>query len=85
MQNGVNSILVVSHGLILRELFKILLKKETSEKETVDAWKNILVSSTGPNTGISKFTLKVNPDNCDLISSTCSLFLSDDHLQTCLK
>jgi probable phosphoglycerate mutase len=83
--NGVNSIVVVSHGLFLRELFKILLKKETSGKETIESWENILVSGTGPNTGISKFTLKVNRDNCDLISTKCSLFLSNDHLKTCLE
>ena len=77
-----NRILVVSHGLFIREFLRILLEKETSEGSSVEKWKNILISGTGPNTGISKFYLKVST-TCDIISTKCLLFLSDDHLSTC--
>ena len=76
-------ILVVSHGLFLRELIRILLEVENSAKEKVDGWRAKLLSGTGPNTGISRFNLDIDA-NCDMISSTCLSFLSDDHLNKCI-
>ena len=76
-----DSILIVSHGLFIRELLRILLNKETSGEESVQRLKNMLISGTGPNTGISKFYLSINA-NCDLISTKHLLFLSDSHLNT---
>ena len=32
--------------------------------------------------GITKFELIINPENCDLISTKCLLFYSDEHLNT---
>ena len=81
-QKPKTDILVVSHGLFLRELLRILLEKENSEQEKVEGWKAILLSGTGPNTGISKFNLDIDT-NCDIISATCLSFLSDDHLNKC--
>ena len=73
-------ILVVSHGLILREIFKILLEKDIGEKQILEERKAILLKGCGPNTGISKFNLTIASENCDIISSKCLLFLSDEHL-----
>ena len=82
-QKGEKSILVVSHGLFLRELLRIFLEEEQGEKSVKDDWKSMLMASTGPNTGISKFNLKIN-SNCDLVSTECISFLSDDHLNKCI-
>ena len=84
-ENQGRNILVVSHGLLLREIYKSMLEKETSSKETIDGWKNILKSTTGPNTGISKYHLQIDKQNCELLSTKCLLFLSDDHLKTDLE
>ena len=75
-----NSILVVSHGLILRELFKILFEKDTGEKQTLEERKDIIDKGTGPNTGISKFKVSLDLNKYDLISTKCLIFLSDAHL-----
>ena len=82
-QKAKTDILVVSHGLLLRELLRILLDVENSGKEKVDGWRAKLLSGTGPNTGISKFNLDIDA-NCDIISATCLSFLSDDHLNKCI-
>ena len=82
-QKAKTDILVVSHGLLLRELLRILLEGENSEKEKVEGWKARLLSGTGPNTGISQFNLDIDA-NCDMISSTCLSFLSDEHLNKCI-
>ena len=81
-QNKTCHILVVSHGLLLRELIRILLEKENSDNELKQKWKNILIAGTGPNTGISKFQLDIN-SNGYLVSAKCLSFLSDDHLKNC--
>ena len=75
-----NNILVVSHGIILREVFKILFEKDIGEKQILEERKAILLKGCGPNTGISKFNLTVAPENSEIISTKCLLFLSDDHL-----
>ena len=83
-QKANSDILVVSHGLLLRELLKVLLEVENSGKEKVDGWRAKLLSGTGPNTGISQFNLDIDA-NCDIISATCLSFLSDDHLNKCVE
>ena len=76
-----NSILVVSHGVFLREVFKILFEKDAGEKETRERRKTDLSNGIKvPNTGISKFELTIDLENMDLISTKCFLYLSDVHL-----
>ena len=77
-----NNILVVSHGLILREIFKILFEKDIGDMVSLEERKAVLLAGTGPNTGISKFKLTIEDINCDLISTKCISFYSDDHLNT---
>ena len=79
-KNEGNNILVVSHGIILREVFKILLEKDIGEKVILEERKAILLKGCGPNTGISKFNLTVCSDKWEIISTKCLLFLSDEHL-----
>jgi broad specificity phosphatase PhoE len=81
-ENHASNILIVSHGLLLRELYKTILEKETSKLETKEGWNTILKSSTGPNTGISNFHLQIDKRNCELLSTKCLLFASDAHLKT---
>ena len=82
LKKNTNNILVVSHGLILREIFKVLFEKDIGEGKILEDRKNILLAGTGPNTGISKFKLEIDSINGDLISTKCLLFYSDDHLNT---
>ena len=75
-----NNILVVSHGIILREVFKILFEKDIGEKQILEERKAMLLKGCGPNTGRSKFNLTVEPENSEIISTKCLVFLSDEHL-----
>ena len=76
-----NSILVVSHGVFLQEVFKILLEKDVGEKETRERRKSDLSNGVKlPNTGISKFEMTIDLENMDLTSTKCFHFLSDVHL-----
>ena len=76
-----NSILVVSHGIFLLKLFKMLLEKDVGKKETREGRKADLSNGMKiPNTGISKFKMTIDLENMDLISTKCFLFLSDEHL-----
>ena len=77
-----NTILVVSHGLILREIFKVLFEKDIGDEKLLEERKALLLGGTGPNTGISKFNLTINLENCDLTSTKCLLLYSDEHLNT---
>ena len=65
VSTGVNTdnILVVSHGLILREIFKVLFEKDIGERKILEHRKKILLAGTGPNTGISKFKLEIDSIN----------------------
>jgi len=79
---GANNILVVSHGLILREIFKILFEKDSGDMVSREDRKAVLLAGTGPNTGISKFKLTIETIGCHLIGTDCLSFYSDDHLDT---
>ena len=80
VNKNTDNILVVSHGLILREIFKVLFERDSGDRKTLEDRKDILLAGTGPNTGISKFKLVIESINGDLLSSECLLFYSDEHL-----
>jgi len=73
------NILIVSHGGLINQLFRLITTHYKCEGFPKDQLEYVLRTSHIPNTGISKFELKLADDgNVDSVS--CLSFCSDKHL-----
>ena len=72
-------ILIASHGIWICQFIRLITSKYKCEGFPKDELDYVLRTSDIPNTGISKFKLKIT-DKGKVESVSCLLFCSDDHL-----
>ena len=82
LQNTEWNVLIVSHGITMRELIRCLVEDHGCTGIADEIMQDGMRLAKSPNTGVTKFSLILNPKNSSVISGKCTLFQCKRHLES---
>ena len=82
LQNPEWNVLIVSHGIIMREIIRCLVEDHGCTGISDEIMQDGMRLARSPNTGVTQFSLILDPKNDSVISGKCTLFQCKRHLES---